>query len=103
MSTLVAVETEEAVCKHAAAEEGAELLLDEARGRLTSQCPAREEAFQLFAHDLVKKSLLWLMAPVLGHDVPDRDRRGWSAETEARPDRLRWLGWDARSGRVRLN
>jgi hypothetical protein len=35
---------------------------------------AREEALQLLAHDLVKKSLLRLMALVLGHEVPDRDR-----------------------------
>jgi len=39
VSTLVAVETEEAVREHAAADEGAKLLLDEARGG----CSRRDE------------------------------------------------------------
>jgi hypothetical protein len=40
----------------------------------------------------MKKSLLRLMALVLGHEVPDRDRRGWSPEEEARANRSRWHG-----------
>jgi hypothetical protein len=49
VSTRVAMETKEAMREHAAAEEGAKLLLDEARGRLISQCGAREEACELLA------------------------------------------------------
>ena len=66
--------------EHAAAKERAKLLLDEARSRLLSVCGAREEAFELLAHDPMKESLLRFTALVLGHEVPDRDRRGWSAE-----------------------
>ncbi len=76
MTTLVAVEAEKAVREHAAAKEGAKLLLDEPWCRLISQCGAREEAFQLLAYDPMKKSLLRFMALVLGHEVPNRDRRG---------------------------
>jgi hypothetical protein len=55
------VHTEEAVRQHAAAQAGAELRLDEARGRLRSVHGAREEAFELVANDRVKKSILRFM------------------------------------------
>jgi hypothetical protein len=77
------VDTEKAVREHAAAEEGAKLLLDEVQGRLLSARGAREKAFQLLPHDPVKKRLLRLMALVLGHAVPVRDRAG-----EAQAQRL---------------
>ena len=95
VATFVAVEVQEPVRENTTAKEGAKLLLDEARGRLISQCGAREEALQLLAHDLVKKSLLRLMALVLGHEIPDRDRRGWSEDQEVRADRSRWHWSDA--------
>ena len=95
----VAVHAEEAVREHAAAEEGAKLLLDEARSGLLSVCGAREEAFELLANDLMKKSLLRFMALVLGHEVPDRDRRGESAEEEARADRSAWHWGDTACAR----
>ena len=62
--------------KHATAQEGAELLLDEVRSELLSVCGAREEALELLANDLMKERLLRLMALVLGHAVPGRDRVG---------------------------
>ena len=74
MATRVAVGAEKAVREHAAAEEGAKLLLDEAWCRLFSERRTGEEAFQLLAHDLVKEGLLRFMALVLGHVVPDRDQ-----------------------------
>ncbi len=43
-----------------AAQEGAELLLDEAGDRLIAVRSARQEAFQLRAHDLVEERLLGL-------------------------------------------
>ena len=46
---------------------------------------AREKAFQLLADDLVKEGLLRLMPLVLGHEVPDRDRRGALRRSECRP------------------
>ena len=66
----------EAMREYAAAEEGAKLLLDEARGGLRSACGARKEPIELFAEDSMKKSLLGFMAFVLGHMAPNRDRRG---------------------------
>ncbi len=86
--------------EHAAAEEGAKLLLDESRCRLFPERRAGEEAFELLPHDLVKKGLLRLMALVLGHEIPDRDRRGWNAAKEARADRPVWHWGDAGSARV---
>ena len=58
--------------QHAATQEGAKLLLDEARdvGR------AREKALELLADDLVEEGLLRVMALVLGHEAPFRDLRG---------------------------
>ena len=76
MTTRVAVNAQKSVCEYAAAEEGAKLLLDEARGRLLSACGAREETFELLADDSMKESLLGFMAFVLGHMAPTRDRRG---------------------------
>ena len=73
---------------HAAAEEGAKLLLDEARRGLLSVCGAREEAFELLANDLMQKSLLRLTALVLGHEVPDRDRSGVERRSDHRSDRV---------------
>jgi hypothetical protein len=87
MSTRVTVETKEAVREHAAAKEGAKLLLYEAWSGLLSVCGAREKAFELLANDLMQESLLRFMALVLGHKVPDRDRVGESAKEEARADR----------------
>ena len=84
MATRVAVETQEAVREHTTAEEGAKLLLDKSGCRLFSVLGAREEAYQLLAYNLMNKSLLRLMPLVLDHEVPDGDRRGWSAEEEAR-------------------
>jgi hypothetical protein len=76
--------------EHAAAKEPAKLLLDEARSGLLSVCGAREEAFELLAHDLMKESLLRFTALVLGHEIADRDRVGESTEEEARADRPAW-------------
>ncbi len=90
MTTGVAVHTEEPAREHAAAKERANLLLDEARSGLLSVCGAREEAFELLAHDLMKKSLLRLMTLILGHEIPDRDRMGESTADEARADRPAW-------------
>jgi hypothetical protein len=56
---------------------------------------AREEAVQRLAHDLVKKSLLRLMALIPGHEVPDWDRRGWSADKEVVAAWSRWHWSDA--------
>jgi hypothetical protein len=81
--------------KHAAAKERAKLLLDEARSGLLSVRGARQEACELLANDLMKKSLLRFMALVLGHEVPDRDRVGESAQEEARADRPAWYSGDA--------
>lgn len=76
VAALVAVEPKEAVCENATAKERAKLLLDEARRRLLPKGRAREEVFQLLADDLVKEGLLRLVALILGHGVPFRDRRG---------------------------
>ena len=56
---------------------------------------AREKTCELLAKDLMKESLLRLTVLVLGHEVPDRDRVGESAEEEARADRSRWHWSDA--------
>ena len=82
MTTGVAVNAQESMREHAAAKEGAKLLLDEARGRLLSVCGAREEAFELLANDLMKESLLRLTPLVLG-EISDRDRVGESTGEEA--------------------
>ncbi len=74
MTTGVAVNAQESVREHAAAEEGAKLFLDEARGCLLPVGSSREKAFELLANDLMKESLLRFMALVLGHEVPHRDR-----------------------------
>ena len=76
VTTCVAVNAQEAVREHSAAEEGAKLLLDEARGRRLSACSARKETFKPLADDSMKESLLGFMAFVLGHTVPNRNRRG---------------------------
>ena len=76
MTTRVAVNAQKTVREYAAAEEGAKLLLDEARGRLLPACGAREETFELLADDSMKESLLGFMAFVPGHTAPNRDRRG---------------------------
>jgi len=86
----IAVNAQESVCEHATAKEGAKLLLDEAGGGLLSVRGARQEACELLADDLMKKSLLRLTALVLGHEIPDRDRVGESTEYEARDDRSAW-------------
>ena len=72
----VAVDAQEPVREYPAAKEATKLLLDEAGSGLLSVCSAREEAFELLANDLMKESLLRLMALVLGHAVPGRDRVG---------------------------
>jgi hypothetical protein len=76
VTTGVAVDAQEPVREHATAKEGAKLLLDEAGSGLLSVCSAREEASELLANDLMKESLLGLMALVLGNAVPGRDRVG---------------------------
>jgi hypothetical protein len=58
------------------AKERVKLLFDEARRRLLPRGRAREEVFQLLADDLVKEGQLRLVAPILGHGAPFRDRRG---------------------------
>jgi hypothetical protein len=83
------METKEAVREHATAEEGAKFLLDEVRGLLLSVRGARKEACELLANDLMKESLLRLMALVLSHEAPDRDRGGWRADQEVRAGRAR--------------
>jgi hypothetical protein len=70
------VYAQEPVREHATAKEGAKLLLDEAGSGPLSVCSAREEAFELLANDLMKESLLRLMALVPGHAVPGRDLAG---------------------------
>jgi hypothetical protein len=65
-----------ATCENATAKERAQLLFDEARRRLLPRGRAREEVFQLLADDLVKEGQLRLVAPILGHGAPFRDRRG---------------------------
>ena len=76
MSTVVAVQAQEAMRQDAATQEGAKLLLDEARDRLIAVGRAREKALELLANDLVKEGLLRVMALVLGHEVPLRNLRG---------------------------
>jgi hypothetical protein len=76
VATRIAVEAQEAMRKLAAAEEGAKLLLDEARGRLLFVRGAREEAFELLPNDPMKEGRLWLTTLVLGQEVPGRDWRG---------------------------
>ncbi len=75
------MDAQEPVREHATAKESAKLLLDEAGSGLLSVYSAREEAFELLANDLMKESLLRLMALVLGHGVPPRDRPGERRET----------------------
>jgi hypothetical protein len=70
------VEAKEAMGEYATAEEAAKLLLDEVRCRLPSACGASEKAFQLLANDTMEERLLRLMAFVVGHAIPLRDRRG---------------------------
>jgi hypothetical protein len=43
-------------------------------------CGGREEAFELLANDLMQENFLWLMALVLGHAVPGRNRVGASTQ-----------------------
>jgi hypothetical protein len=76
VAAAVTVQPQEAVRQDATAQEGAELLLDEARYRLIAVGRAREKALELLADDLVEEGLLRLMALVLGHEVPSRDLRG---------------------------
>jgi hypothetical protein len=76
VTTGIAVNAQEPVREHATAQEGAKLLLDEARSGLLSACGAREEACELLANDPMKKRLLRLMALVLGHEAPVGDRLG---------------------------
>ena len=65
------------------------------RNHVDQRSDAHEESLQLLARDLVKKSLIRLMALVLGQEIPDRDRRGGSADEEVRADRSRLLWSDA--------
>jgi len=53
VATLVTVESEEAVGEYATAQVCAELLLDEAGGRLIARGQPGEEALELLADDLV--------------------------------------------------
>jgi hypothetical protein len=76
VTTVVAVESKEAVRQDAATQECAKLLLDEAGRRLPPPGRTREESFQLFSNHLVEERLLRLVALVLGHRVASRDRRG---------------------------
>jgi hypothetical protein len=76
VAAVVAVEAEKAVREDAAAQERAQLLLDETGRGLISALRALEEGLQLLADDLVKQGLLRLAALVLGHEVPGRDRSG---------------------------
>ena len=74
VAAVVAVETEKAVRQDAAAKERAKLLLDEAGRSLISMVRSREEVFQLLADDFVQEGLLRLVALVLCHLDPVRDR-----------------------------
>jgi hypothetical protein len=76
VTTLVAVQAEEAMRQDAATQEGAKLLLDEARDRLIPVGRAREKALELSADDLVEEGLLRVTALVLAHEIPFRDQRG---------------------------
>jgi hypothetical protein len=67
------------VREDSAAEVRAQLLLNEAWSGLLSVCGAPEEAFELLANDLMKEGLLRFMTLVLGHEVPDGDRRSGRA------------------------
>lgn len=52
------MDTKDAMLEHPTTEEGAKLLLDEARGESLSVCGAHEETCEMLANDPVKKSLL---------------------------------------------
>jgi len=70
------VDAQEAMRDHAAAEEGAKLLLDEARCRLLYARGAREESFELLPNNSMQEGLLRLMALIVGYEVPVRHRVG---------------------------
>jgi hypothetical protein len=75
-ATVVAVHAEEAVREDAAVEVGAELALDEPGYRRARLACTTEKGLELFADDAVEERLLRLVAFVLGHAVPHRDRPG---------------------------
>jgi len=70
------------VSQDAATQERAKLLLDEAGRGLIAVARTRQEAFQLLPDDLMKQGLLRLMALVVGHMDPVRDRV-WGAQVYA--------------------
>jgi hypothetical protein len=74
VAAVVAVKAEEAVGEDSAANEGTELLLDEAGSGMLSASCACEEGLEVLADDLVKKSSFGLVALVLDGVVPSRDR-----------------------------
>ena len=76
MTAVVTAQSQEAVRQDAATQEGAKLLLDEARDRLIAVGRAREKALEVLADDLVEEGLLRIMALVLCHEAPFRDLRG---------------------------
>ena len=75
-AAVVAAHAEEPVREDAAVEVGADLALDEPRYRRARLACLGEEGLELFADDLVEERLLGLVAFVLGHTVPYRDRSG---------------------------
>ena len=71
VTTVVAVQAQEAMRQDAATQEGAKLLLDEAGYRLIAVGCAREKALELLADDLVEEGLLRVMALVFCHEIPE--------------------------------
>jgi len=71
----VAVQAQEAVGEDAAAQEGAKLLLDEARRGALSRPRAGEEGLDLLANDAVQERLLRGMRCVLEHGTERCDPR----------------------------
>jgi hypothetical protein len=57
VAAVVAAQAQEAVSQDAAAQEGAELLLDEVRRRTLARPRAREEPFELLANDA--RAVFW--------------------------------------------
>ncbi len=71
---VVAVEAQEAMRQDSAAQERAQLLLDEAGRGLLSASRLCEEGLEVLAYDLVEQGSLGLVALVLDGGAPSRDR-----------------------------
>jgi hypothetical protein len=78
------------MCEHATAKERAQLLLDEAWCGLFAERGTPEEALELLADDLVEERPLRLVALVVGHAAPCRDR-SWGVPLERLGARPRYV------------